>query len=188
MAVGFFGDGAVHVGSFHEGMNLAALWDLPVVFVCENNRYAAEVPLSATTKNMDIASRDEDYGMHGIAVDGMDVLTVHAAAGEAIVRARTGSGPALLVADTYRYMGHYSGDPGTGYRPDDEIETMQARDPLIKLRSEMLANGDATDETFGAIEAEVAETVRDAVDFADTSEWPEMTPAESGVFATPVNA
>jgi 2-oxoisovalerate dehydrogenase E1 component len=183
VAVAFFGDGAVHAGSFHEGVNLAGLWELPVVFVCENNRYAADLPLDRTTRNGDLAARAAAYGVRGVSVDGMDVTAVHAAAGEALARARRGHGPTLIVAETYRYVGHYAGDPGTGYRTVEEVSDWKARDPIARLRTTLLANGLVTEVGLGAMGDAIDVTVQDAIDYATGSPWPDPEAGTDAVFA-----
>ena len=127
VAVSFFGDGAVNSGSFHEGLNMAGEWDLPVVFVCENNRYATEMPFAKATKNTNVASRAAAYGIKGMQVDGEDVLAVYEKAKEAVEGARQGMGPTLLECLTYRWFGHHVGDPGTSYRPKEEIAAWKAQ-------------------------------------------------------------
>ena len=121
VAVSFFGDGAVNNCAFHEGINLAAIWHLPVIFICENNLYATEMPFAKATRNTDVSSRGAAYGIPGISIDGNDVVAVFEAAGQAINLARSGGGPTLIECRTYRPLGHFEGDPGTGYRTKQEI-------------------------------------------------------------------
>jgi TPP-dependent pyruvate/acetoin dehydrogenase alpha subunit len=165
VAVSFFGDGAVSNCAFHEGINLAGIWQLPVLFVCENNLYATETPLSKVTRNTDIASRGAAYGIPGISVDGNDVLAVHQAAGEAIDRARTGGGPTLIECKTYRPLGHFEGDPGVGYRTKEEIAQWKERDPINLIRAHGLADGMAAEE-FDGVWSEVETEVEAAYQFA----------------------
>lgn len=159
VAVSFFGDGAVNNCAFHEGVNMAAIWKLPVVFVCENNLYATETPFAKVTLNTDVASRGAAYGIPGISVDGNDVLTVYETAADAIQRARSGRGPTLIECRTYRPLGHFEGDPGVGYRTRDEIAEWKKRDPINRIRERALADALTTAEKlnriWSAAEAEV---------------------------------
>ena len=173
VAVSFFGDGAVNNCAFHEGVNLAAVWDLPVVFVCENNLYATETPLSAATRNIDIASRGAAYGLPGVAVDGNDVTAVYEAAGRAVSRARAGEGPTLIECRTYRVTGHFEGDPGTGYRTKEEVAEWRTRDPLPQFRREAAAR--VPEVELDAIDRAVRAEVDAAYRFA--LESPEADPA-----------
>jgi len=161
----FFGEGASNIGDFHEGINLAALWGLPVVYVCENNLYALSVSQSRSTLLKDIATRASAYGIPGVVVDGNDVLAVHEAAKKAIDDARSGRGPILIECKTYRWLGHHAGDPGFDYRTREEVEAWKKRDPVKSFREILLSRG-ASEEKIRAIEAEVGEAVRDAMNFA----------------------
>src|SRR5580700_11056460 len=134
VVVCFFGDGAVNSGSFHEAVNLGSVWDLPVVYVCENNLYATEMAFLRATKNTSVASRAAAYGMLGVEVDGQDVVAVHEAAQAAIQRARNDGGPTLIECKTYRYVGHHEGDPGTDYRTREEVQHWKEQDPLKRAR------------------------------------------------------
>src|SRR5437899_7917388 len=133
VAVCFFGDGASNQGTFHESLNLAGIWKLPVVFVAENNGYAESTPVTYHMSCQDIAERAAGYGMPGVTVDGLDVLAVYEAAGEAIARARRGEGPSLIECKTYRYHGHFEGDTMT-YRTKDELAFYRGRDSILGLR------------------------------------------------------
>src|SRR5439155_20666029 len=137
VSVCFFGDGASNQGAFHEAANLAAIWKLPVLFVCENNGYAEATPASYSVSVQDIADRAKAYNMPGFTVDGQDVMAMYEAAGAAVERARSGEGPTLLEAKTYRYYGHYSGDPG-GYRTEDEINAAKSRDCIERFKRQAL--------------------------------------------------
>ena len=181
VAVGFFGDGAANEGAFHEGMNVAAIWDLPVVYVCENNLYAASTPVSVAFKVEDIADRAAAYGMPGVVVDGNDVLAVYEVAGEAIERARRGGGPSLLECKTYRLCGHSRSDPLT-YRPKEEEALWREREPIGRLAATLKALELATDETLEQIEGEVIAVVDEAVAYADASPDPEPADALKHVF------
>ena len=167
----FFGEGASNIGDFHEGINLAALWRLPVVYVCENNLYALSVSQSRSTLIEDIASRASAYGIPGVVVDGNDVLAVYEAAKKAVEDARKGSGPTLIECKTYRWLGHHAGDPGSAYRFREEVEAWKERCPIIRLRELLLFRG-ASEEMLGSMEAEVEAAVKDAMDFALESPYP----------------
>jgi len=183
VAVCFMGDGALNEGAVHEAMNMAALWDLPLVFVCENNLYAASTPLATAFKNQDLAGRAAVYGMQALVVDGNDVEAVHHAAVRAVARARQREGPTFLEAQTYRLCGHSRSDPGT-YRSKDEEAAWQARDPIPRLAGHLQQAGLATAESLAAIEQEVMATLDDAVAFAEESPLPEPTDALDHVFWT----
>src|SRR5215211_3884638 len=184
VSVGFFGDGAVNNGAFHEGLNLAAIWDLPVIYVCENNLYATEVPFDSATRNTDVAERTRSYGIPGIAVDGNDVLAVYEAAEAAVARARAGKGPTLIEGRTYRTRPHAEGMRDAGYRTSDEIDAWKTRDPIVSLRERAIAAGTATADEFDAIDADVKAIVADALDFATKSPYPDPSTATSFVFSS----
>jgi TPP-dependent pyruvate/acetoin dehydrogenase alpha subunit len=171
VAACFFGDGAVNEGAFHEGVNLAAAWKLPVIFVCENNLYAASTPTQLTTP-VPIAQRASGgYGIPAETVDGNDVLAVFRATQEAVARARSGAGPTLLECRTYRRGGHSRSDPGT-YRPKEEVETWLKKDPIPRFKA-VLLEGHLVDEgQLLAIEREVKEEIEAAVAFAQESQPP----------------
>ena len=167
VAVSFFGDGAVNQGAFHESANLASIWKLPVIYVCENNQYAESLPVKNAFAVEDISRRAEGYGMPGVRVNGRDVRAVHEAAGTLIARARRGEGPAFLVADTYRHEGHYYGDPRK-YQTKDEIEGWKTRfDPLVDTRAWMTETKLATVAELDAVDAEVIEETKRAVAWAE---------------------
>jgi TPP-dependent pyruvate/acetoin dehydrogenase alpha subunit len=183
VTVCFMGDGAMNEGAVHEAMNMAALWDLPVVYVCENNLYAASTPLATAFKNIDVASRAAAYGLPGVVVDGNDVEAVHQVAGEAIARARRREGPTLIEARTYRLCGHSRSDPRT-YRSKEEEAAWQARDPIPNLAMRLKQANLATDQSLAAIEQQVTAAVDDAVVFAQESPLPEPTDALDHVYWT----
>ncbi len=168
VAVSFFGDGGLNQGSFHEAANLAAIWKLPVLFVCENNQYAETNPVKDAFPIDDLSKRAVAYGMPGLRVDGQDIRATHAAAGEAVARARRGEGPTLILAETYRYEGHYYGDPQV-YRTKDEIEQWRKRDPLSIARDWIAADRLATAAELDAIDREVDEEIERGVRFAEES-------------------
>ena len=171
VAVSFFGEGAVNSGSFHEAVNFGAVWNLPVIYVCENNLYATEMAFSRATKNISVASRAAAYGMKGVEVDGQDVMAVHAAASEAIRIARADGGPTLIECKTYRYVGHHEGDPGTDYRTKDEVRDWKGRDPVKLARKRLLDSGVA-ESTLAAADEEVEVWIEEAVQFAESSPEP----------------
>lgn len=173
VVVCFFGEGAVNSGSFHESLNLAAVWNLPVVFACENNLYATEMAFRRATKNTSVASRAAAYAMPGLEVDATDVMAVYRRAREAIERARSGGGPTLIEFKTYRFVGHHEGDPGTEYRTKEEVESWKKRDPISLLRQHLLETGRAEESQIKAIEAETQNWLEDAVQFARSSPLPD---------------
>jgi 2-oxoisovalerate dehydrogenase E1 component len=177
VAVAFFGDGAVNNGAFHEGLNLAGIFKLPVIFVCENNQFATEVPFDYSAGNPRVAPRGPLYGMPGEEVDGNDVLAVHEAAGRAVARARAGQGPTLLECRTYRTRPHAEGMGDFTYRTREEVEDWKARCPIARLRSRLLAESLATPDQLDAIEADAAHRAREAVAFAEQAPWPEPADA-----------
>lgn len=164
----FFGDGASSEGAFHEGVNMAAIWDLPVVYVCENNLYGASTHVSRVTKLKHISERATGYGIPGVTVDGMDVVAVYEAVAKAVKRARAGKGPTLVECETYRFVGHSRTDPML-YRPKEEMEAWKDRDAIKSLRSRMVEAGLATDDEFSAIDASVEKELDDAIEFARNS-------------------
>ena len=171
VTVCFFGEGAANEGPLHEGMNMAAIWNLPVVFVCENNLYAASTSFSTAFKIEHVAERAAGYGMPGEIVDGNDVQAVYERAGEAIARARQGGGPTLLECKTYRLCGHSRSDPLT-YRDKAEEEMWRQREPLVRLAAQLQETGEATEADLAQIEAEVKGVIDDAVAFAESSPDP----------------
>src|ERR1700691_1667836 len=164
VVVCFFGDGAVNSGSFHESVTLGAVWDLPVVYVCENNLYATEMAFQRATKNTSVASRAAAYGMSGVAVDGQDVVAVHGAAQAAISRAREDGGPTLIECKTYRYVGHHEGDPGTDYRTRDEVQQWKQQDPVKLARKRLLDSGAVEESKLQAVDQEVEQLIDQAVE------------------------
>jgi len=176
VVVSFFGDGAANIGAFHEGLNLAAVQRAPVVFVCENNLYAASTHISMTMLIEDIADRAASYGIPGVAVDGMDVEAVYRAAVPAIDLARKGGGPTLIECKTYRYRGHSRGDPG-GYRDREEQRRWKARDPIERLTARLKGDFAIAQEHLEAVERAQQEIVEAAVAFALAS--PDPPPAST---------
>lgn len=168
VSMDFFGDGAVNEGEFHESLNLASLWQLPVVFFVENNQYAMGTALGRSSAVPEIYKRAEAYAMPSQQVDGMDVDAVYRVAKDAIERARQGGGPTLIEALTYRYKGHSMADPVT-YRTREEEETWHPRDPIGVYEQRLLNEGLATPDDFTRVHQEVDAVVRDAVHFAELS-------------------
>jgi TPP-dependent pyruvate/acetoin dehydrogenase alpha subunit len=187
VAAAFFGDGAANEGAFHEGLNLAAVWKLPALFVCENNVYGFSTHYQRTMLVEDIATRGAAYGMPGVVVDGMDVEAVRAAASEAVARARRGDGPTLLECKTYRYMGHSRFEPST-YRSKEELAEWKKRDPIAALRLDLLTRSAALAEELDRIEAETVERVEDAVRFAEQSPDPAPEAWREMLWASPLPA
>ena len=181
VVVCFFGDGAVNSGSFHEAVNLGAVWDLPVVYVCENNLYATEMAFLRATKNTSVASRAAAYGMLGVAVDGQDVVAVHDAAQAAINRARQGGGPTLIECKTYRYVGHHEGDPGTDYRTREEVQQWKQKDP-VKLARKRLLEAGVEESKLQAADQEIEQLIDQAVEFAEKSPEPSADSVHDHVF------
>jgi 2-oxoisovalerate dehydrogenase E1 component len=184
VAVAFFGDGAVNNGAFHEGINMAATWNLSVLFVCENNLYATETPFNQVTKNTDVASRAAAYKIPGVTVDGNDVLDVYSKVAHAVERARRGEGPTLLECLTYRWFGHHEGDPGTSYRTGEEIAAWKDNDPVRRLREDAITAGLVSAAEFEAIDHEVTKTIADAAEFGTQSAQPDVSTALNHVFSS----
>jgi 2-oxoisovalerate dehydrogenase E1 component len=179
VAVAFFGDGAVNNAAFHEGLNLAAIWKLPVLFVCENNQFATEVPFAYAAGNPSVASRGSSYGLPGVELDGNDVLAIHAAAREAVQRARTGGGPILLECKTYRTRPHAEGMGDYTYRTREDVEKWKTKCPIERLRATLAV----PQATFDAIEAEIQQEVEKAHQTAEVSAWPDPSTAATHVYA-----
>ncbi len=168
----FFGDGAANEGGVHEAMNIASLWKLPVVFVCEHNGYAEMTPQRVHSSVEDLARRAAAYDMPGVTVDGNDVLAVLAAAEEAVARARRGEGPTLLEGKTFRVRGHFEGDPQR-YKPPDEQAEWKGRDPLTRWRAYLSERGRPGAEVLAVIDREIEDLIRLAVAFADAAPLPD---------------
>jgi len=178
----FFGEGASNQGTFHESINMASVWALPVVFVCENNLYAMGTRQSRIMSVQNVADRAAAYGIPGVMVDGNDVLVVYEAARTAVERARAGKGPTLIECKTYRHKGHSRVDSGK-YRPKEEVEEWLGKDPIKRFRQAMLGNGILTQTELEHVEQEVADEVADAVKFALDSPYPEGKEALENVYA-----
>jgi 2-oxoisovalerate dehydrogenase E1 component len=188
VSVAFFGDGAVNNGAFHEGLNLAAIWKLPVLFVCENNLYATEVPFATVAGNPVVSERGAAAGVRSLRVDGNDVLAVWQAAAGAVRAARDGEGPTLLECLTYRTRAHSEGMRDTGYRTRDEVDAWRSRCPIERWHARLLAEGGASEDALARIDREVAADVEAAVAFAAGSAWPDPATAGEHVHARPERA
>jgi 2-oxoisovalerate dehydrogenase E1 component len=186
VAVAFFGDGAVNNGAFHEGLNLAGIWKLPVLFVCENNQFATEVPFREAAGNPSVAARGTAYGLPGYEVDGNDIEAIFERAGEAIRRARSGQGATLLECKTYRTRAHAEGMGDFTYRTREEVEEWKTRCPIRRLRDAGTGNGQDRAAAFEAIDADVARLVAEAHQFAESSPWPDPQTAADHVYAEPL--
>ena len=182
VAVCFFGDGASNQGTFHEAINIAAAFDLPVVYVCENNLYAVGTRQSDVRRVEDIADRGVGYAIPGLAIDGNDVIAVYEAVKEAVDRARAGMGPTLIECKTYRWRTHFEGEPDT-YRPPEEVEAWMQREPIAPYRARLVEQGVLTEEEAAKIESNVLEELESAVEFARTSPLPEPESALQDLWA-----
>jgi TPP-dependent pyruvate/acetoin dehydrogenase alpha subunit len=182
VVVTFFGDGAANRGPFHEGVNLSALWKLPVVFVCENNRWASSTAHGRSTAGGSIAARAAGYGIPGESVDGNDVLAVRDAVTRAVERARAGDGPSLIEAHTIRWVGHFEGDP-QAYRGKDEVDEGRRRDPIARLERVLTERGVLDAAHAARIRASVVAEIDDAVAHAEASPLPRGEEALDDLFA-----
>ncbi len=183
VAVCFFGDGASNQGTFHEGLNLAAIWNLPVVFVCENNGYAESTPVSYHCATTDIANRASAYEIPGVVVDGFDVFDVYETAAEAIGRARRGEGPTLIEAKTYRYYGHFQGDMIT-YRTEEELARYKERDAIEALRRYMTSHGVADEAALAEVNGRVQQLLDDAWTAAKAADFPKPEETLTDVYVS----
>ncbi|PWH20874.1 MAG: pyruvate dehydrogenase (acetyl-transferring) E1 component subunit alpha [Ardenticatenia bacterium] len=182
VAVPFTGDAGCNTGNWHEGLNMASIWDLPVVFVLENNQYGVSTRITNSCKIKDLSLRAQSYGIPGVRVDGFDVLAVYQAAKEAVERARRGEGPTLLVTESYRFEGHYAGEPEV-YRDRAEVQEWRKKDPIPRFRNYLLEEGIASEGELAAIEAEVRQEIADAVKFAQESPQPDPATAMDYIYA-----
>jgi TPP-dependent pyruvate/acetoin dehydrogenase alpha subunit len=182
VAIAYFGDGASNQGVVHEALNMAAIWKLPVLFVCENNRYAVSMPVQKATAIEHIADRAAAYGMRGETIDGNDVLAIYAAAKKAVEYARSGEGPTLLECETYRYKGHSRFEPAK-YRPEGELEAWMTKDPIIRFRGWLIEQNTLTESEADTLRNDVATMVQDAVKFAKESPSATVDSVPSLIFA-----
>ena len=186
VTVCFFGDGASNRGTFHEALNMASVWDLPVVFVCENNMYGISMPQyqddGRKGQNIkDVADRAVGYGISGITIDGNDVMAVNEAVNEAVKKARNGGGPSLVECKTYRYRGHFEGDP-TNYRDDEELEEWKKKDPIKQFTNFLLDEEIATEEEIQEVRDKIDQEIEEAVEFAQESEFPAPEDVTNNVY------
>lgn len=184
VSVVFFGDGAAAQGTLHEAMNLAGIWKLPVLFVCENNRYAQSTPFEYSVAGASVANRAAGYDMPGVLVDGQSVLDMYEIGGEAVRRARAGDGPTLIEAQTYRYMGHFGADDPQSYRTPEEEQYFKDRDCVDRMKVYLLETGTASQEDLDAIDKEAVEAVTAAVKFADESPFPSSEELTTDVYVS----
>lgn len=178
----FFGEGSSNEGEFHETLNLASLWKLPVIFVCENNGYQVTAPMKSLMATESVARRAASYNMPGVTVDGNDVMAVHDAAAEAVARARAGEGPTLIECITTRCGGHYVGDPSL-YVPKPERDTWPVRDCIMNFSEQLVKEGTATEDEVKAIEEAEVQLLKDALEFARSSPYPPVTDAIKHVYS-----
>lgn len=187
VAVCCFGDGASNIGAFHESLNMASLWKLPVIFYCQNNGYGECTRYDKATAVANVADRAAAYNMRGVTVNGNDPRELWTAAGEAVERARRGEGPTLLEAKTFRFMGHYFGDPGA-YIPKEEYAAAQARDPMPACRAEVLRSGAASESDLQAWENQIKGELDEALAFAAESPVPDSSEIDRDIYASRVPA
>ena len=176
----FFGDGASNTGSFHEGMNLAAIWKLPVVYICENNQYGEAMPVREFVSAYPISKRAVAYGLEGITIDGNDLEAVVEAAEKGVAQARSGNGPAFIEAVTYRFQGHYGGDPEHTYRTKEEVETWKKKCPITRFRSRLLKEG-VDEGTITSLEQDVIRQLEDDLTWALEQPFPTLEQATDHV-------
>lgn len=181
IAVSFFGEGTANQGSFHESLNLAALWKLPVVFVCEDNSYAISVPKSKSTCIASNADRAASYGIPGFEINENDVVAVYEAAGEAVARARRGEGPTLMEVKTYRYLGHFQGDAEL-YRDKNEVGQLRQTDPIQRLGRQLVEQGVLSEGDLIGLDQDAAQKVNEAIEYARQSPYPQPEDALKHVF------
>ncbi|MES3517504.1 MAG: thiamine pyrophosphate-dependent dehydrogenase E1 component subunit alpha [Natronomonas sp.] len=185
IAVGFLGDGAVAQGQVHEAINLASTWDLPAVFVIENNQYGEATPVEKQHNVGNLSDTAQAYDIPGVTVDGMDVTAVAEAVGEARSRARNGGGPTIVEAETYRYRGHYEGDEQP-YRTEEELEQWKKRDAIEGFKTRLIDRGELTEEEFEEMQADVETEIDTAIDYAQNADLPAPEEAYEDMFAEPV--
>jgi len=182
VVLGVFGDGASNQGIFHEALNMAAIYNLPVVYLCENNQYGMSTSIKKSTKINQISDRAASFGMPGFTVDGNDVLAVYEAVGEAAKRGRAGDGPTLVEAITYRWKGHSKNDPGV-YRTKEEVEYWKGLDPIVRFKNKLVNDGIITEAEAEAIDKAAAQAIEDAYAFAESSPEPSVDTIMEGVYA-----
>ncbi|MEI8067212.1 MAG: thiamine pyrophosphate-dependent dehydrogenase E1 component subunit alpha [Actinomycetes bacterium] len=183
VGVALFGDGSTNIGAFHEGLNLAAIWKLPVVFICDNNVYGEYSRINTTTPIEDLHMRAESYAMPHFSLDGMDIHAVREGLTTAVERARSGGGPTLIEAKTYRFAGHSRADQAL-YRPEGELEKWQSRDPLLVTENDLIARNLATAESIAAMKAEATETMTAIVESVQKDPEPEFSAMFANIYAS----
>ena len=183
VAVAFFGEGASNAGPFHESINIAASWRLPMLYVCENNQWAGNTPATQTVSTGQVAGRAAGYGIPGVTVDGNDVLAVYEAATKAVTRARAGEGPTLIECKTYRWRAHTERPGAEDRRPSDEVEEWQLRDPIEQFAARLRQQGHLSDGDRARMDEEILTQIEAAVDFARSSPFPHPEAALEDVFA-----
>ncbi|MEW9670891.1 thiamine pyrophosphate-dependent dehydrogenase E1 component subunit alpha [Ammoniphilus sp. 3BR4] len=183
VTVSFFGDGATNEGSFHEALNMASIWDLPVIFFCENNQYGMSGPVKEMVNIENIADRAGSYGIPGVVVDGNDLFAVIEVMAQAIERAKKGEGPTLIEAKTYRYKGHSKSDAKKYRTRDEEMDWRNNRDAIARYKALLIEEGILTEEQANAIEQQAKKEIEDAVVFAEKSPMPSLSTLEEDVFA-----
>jgi pyruvate dehydrogenase E1 component alpha subunit len=184
VTVAFFGDGASNQGTFHESINLASVWKLPVIFVCENNGFGISVPVKQSTSVKDVSMRAAGYNIPGVSVDGNDVFAVYEAAEKAIKRAREGKGPTLIECKTYRWRGHWTGDPEV-YRTKEDVKAWMEKCPIRRMRAALLEDKIATEAELDAIEKKAIADVEEAAEFAVNSPEPDTATVMDNVYYVP---
>ena len=182
ISVPFTGDAGTNTGNWHESLNMASIWDLPIVFVLENNQYGVSTNIRYSTNIDDLSIRAQSYGIPGVRVDGFDVLAVYAEAVKAVERARSGKGPTLLVTESYRLEGHYAGEPEV-YREREEVQEYRKKDPIPRFRKELISKKIAKMDELEAIDAEIKKEMKDAVTFAKESPEPDPGTAMDYIYA-----
>lgn len=183
VVVAFFGDGAANQGVLYEALNLASIWSLPVIFLCENNQFGEFTPYRNVTAGENIALRATGFGLSGVRADGNDVCNVAETVGQAVTRARQGQGPTLIECVTYRFLGHHSGDPGSKYRSAEEIKSWKSRDPIDLLGKFLVENKGVTSQHLSDMNDAVMAKIREAVQFAVDSPLPELAEVTDDVYA-----
>jgi pyruvate dehydrogenase E1 component alpha subunit len=183
VVVSFFGDGAANQGVVHEAMNMAGLWKLPVIYVCENNQYAMTVSLEKSVAIKQLSTRAAGYGFAGFTIDGNDVEAVHESTQQAVAKARSGGGPTFLECMTYRWDGHFGGDPGTGYRSREEIESWKQRCPIRRLKEKLIEEGGLSEEEFCRMEERIYQRLAEMAERAEAAPLPEKRVDLDSIYA-----
>jgi len=182
VVLGVFGDGASNQGIFHEALNMASIYSLPVVYLCENNQYAMSTSIRKSTRVENISDRAASYGIPGVTVDGNDIMAVYEAVSAAAERGRAGDGPTLVEAVTYRWKGHSKNDPGV-YRTKEEVDYWKSLDPIQRFRNKLVGDGVITEAEADAIDKAAAQAIEDAYTFAVNSPEPSVETIMEGVYA-----